>query len=55
MKPFTSQIKNPARKPVARGLTALPARVMKAGTSQTVVGGVSRSTVAAGSRRLRGV
>jgi hypothetical protein len=55
MKPFTSQIKKPARKPVASGLATLPARVMKAGTNRAVVGGVSRSTVAAGSRRLRGV
>jgi hypothetical protein len=55
MKPFAPQIRKPARKPVASGLAALPTRIMKAGTSQAVVGGVSRFTVAAGSRRLRGV
>jgi hypothetical protein len=52
MKPFSAQIKKPARK---AGLAAMPTRVMKAGASRTVVGGVSRSTVATGSRRLRGV
>ena len=52
MKPFTSQIKKPARK---AGLTAIPTRVIKTGASRAVVGGVARSARTAGARRLRGV
>jgi hypothetical protein len=52
MKPFSAQIKKPARK---AGLAAMPTRVMKTGVSRSVVGGVARSARTAGSHRLRGV
>ena len=52
MKPFSTQIKKPARK---AGLAAMPIRVMKTGASRSVVGGVVRAARTAGARRLRGV
>jgi hypothetical protein len=52
MKPFSAQIKKPAPN---TGVSAMPTKVIKTSASQTVVGGVSRSVAATGSRRLRGV
>ena len=52
MNPCCTQIKKPAPN---TGVTAMPTKVIKTSISQAVVGGVSRSAVATGSRRLRGV
>jgi hypothetical protein len=52
MKPFSAQIKKPARR---AGLAAMPTRVIKTGASRAVVGGVARSTRTAGARRFCGV